>query len=485
MIEFFPSTRVFVQIGPVAVMWYAVLIVIGAGIAYAISLRNLKKLGYDQDLVDSLFIGVMLAGVVGARLWYVAFSSNLADYLRDPLSILMMREGGLAIQGGLVLGVVYGYFFAKRHNLSFWQWSDQIVPNILIAQAIGRWGNFINQEAYGRVVDESFYRFFPGFIKDMMFINGYFREPTFLYESLANILGWVLIILVLKRFSRVRRGDLTFAYLMWYGVTRFFIEGLRSDSLMLGDRIRMAQLTSIVFVAIGVAGYLGFFRKKDRKPVLLFDFDGTLMDTEAAIHASFVYVFETMKPDYHLSDEELLSFVGPTLKESFSKHFNEEDTEKCIAMYREHNREMQHLLTHPLPDMEEVVLGLKEKGYTLGIVSSKQADRIRYSLKDTRVKDVFDIIVGSDDVDKHKPDPEGIIKAVQLLGYKRDQIVYIGDTRTDVKAGKNAGAFTIAYLSNPKRKEELEDEKPNRIVMGLKEIEDILKEDHEWTVTMM
>jgi phosphatidylglycerol:prolipoprotein diacylglycerol transferase len=184
---FFKDLSSFVDIGTLSIKWYAVLILVGAFSAFYVSQRNLKKLGYPSEMVDDLFFGSLVFGIIGARLWYVLFY-DLQTYLADPLSIIMTWQGGMAIQGGLVLGALFAFFFLKRKGLSFLRFADAIVPNILISQAIGRWGNFMNQEAYGKVVDEAYYNLFPAFIKDNMFIGGAFREPTFLYESILNII---------------------------------------------------------------------------------------------------------------------------------------------------------------------------------------------------------------------------------------------------------------------------------------------------------
>lgn len=486
MIKFFPSIRVFVEIGSFQIMWYAVLIVAGIYLAYLVSLRNLKKVGYSSDEVDGLLMGALIFGFLGARIWYVLFSGNLSEYMADPLSILMIREGGLAIQGGLLAGGGFAVYYTRRHNFNFWQWADLIVPNILIAQAIGRWGNFLNQEAYGGAVSESFYNHFPAWFKEIMYIQGSYRVPTFLYESIANILGWVLIVLVLKRFSRIRRGDLTFAYLMWYGATRFFIEGLRTDSLMFMD-FRVAQIISLIFVFVGVAGYLGLFRKfkKSPKPVILFDFDGTLMDTQAAIIASYKEVFTRRRPDLMISDEEYLSFLGPTLYETMGNYLAEEEIEEAVEEYRKHNRDLHKTLVKPMENAEVLIHDLKEKGYQLGIVSSKLKEVVELGLSPYSFKDAFDVIVGYGDVEKAKPDPAGIFYALSLMGRQRDQVIYVGDSVTDVEAGQRAGSFTIGYVFDKIREEELKASEPNRLIDDLLEIQTILEEDHEWTVTMM
>lgn len=479
---FFENMQTFVRIGSISIAWYALLILIGAFIAYGVSLHNFKKMGYDSDLGDNLFVGSLLSGVVGARLWFVVFY-DLGYYLSNPVEILMTWEGGLAIQGGLVFGAGFAYWYLKRKNISFMRLADAVVPNILIAQAIGRWGNFLNQEAYGYQVEASFYEGWPQWIADHMFINGAYRVPTFLYESVLNIVGFFLIVFVYKRFSKTRRGDMVYAYLMWYGVTRFFVEGLRSDSLMFLN-LRSAQLVSIVFVIVGVAGTLGLFRKlvKKSKPIVLFDFDGTLLDTEPIVKKALIQIIKKHKPVVEIDEQTANDFVGPLLSETFSRYFEQDQIETLIQEYRELNNQMHHEFVQPIENAIEVLTQLKDQGYTLGVVSSKITDTIKFGMSLFDMEKYFDVIIGIDNVEKHKPDPQGIFKACEALGVSHDQVVYVGDTAIDVKAGHRAGVFTVAMMSNPTRNEELTNEKPNELITDLRELLTILRRDDiEWT----
>ncbi len=482
--RFFEDMQTFITVGPISLKWYAILILIGAFSAYYFSLRNLKKMGYNSKMGDDLFIGALLSGVVGSRLWFVAFY-DLGYYLKNPLEIFMTWEGGLAIQGGLVFGAAFGYWYVKRHNISFMRLADAIVPNILIAQALGRWGNFLNQEAFGRIVDESFYSGWPRFIADHMYINGAFREPTFFYESTLNIVGFLLIVFVYKRFSKIKRGDLMYAYLMWYGVTRFFIEGFRSDSLMFFG-LRSAQLVSILFIVVGVLGTLGVFRKifKREKPIMLFDFDGTLMDTEQTVKDGIKQVIQKHRPEIEFDSEMANSFVGPPLSETFGRFFNPEVIDDMIAEYREINNEMHKTRVKPIEHAVEVILELKAQGYLVGVVSSKIKSAIHMGMDLFDMRELFDVIIGLDDVKDHKPSPEGIFTACKQLNKGHDAVVYIGDTAIDIKTGNAAGVYTIAMLTNTSRKEELEAENPNAFITDLREILKILKEDVEWTRSM-
>lgn len=486
MIKFFPSTKIFIEIGPIQIAWYAILILTGAYLAYYLSEKNLKKVGYKQEDIETLFFGSLLSGFLGARIWYVLFS-DLGSYLQHPLKILALWEGGLAIQGGLIAGVIFGYVYTKKKNFNFWQWADLIVPNILLAQAIGRWGNFMNQEAHGGPVSESFYRFFPSWFKNMMFINGDYVHPTFFYESVGNVIGWVLIVLVLKRLNRIKRGDLTFAYMIWYGMIRFFIEGLRTDSLMFMG-IRTAQVISIVFVFVGLLGYYGVFRpfmNVNKKPVILFDFDGTLMDTNRLIKETFIRVFKEYQPDLKLTDEELESFIGPTLVDSFSRYFSQDKVSQAVDRYREINYQLHDDYVEPIEGAIELLDSLKKQGYRMALVSSKMVSSINWSLDKYDWHDYFEVVLGFGDYEFSKPHPSGIDEALKQMNASRDQLIYVGDQLTDIEAGARAGAFTIAYNFDSIANEDILEYKPNRSINNLKVILEILEEEHEWTRTMM
>ena len=203
--QLFPDPKILLSIGDVHITWYAVLILTGALIAYALSLRTLKKWGYDSEILENFFVPMLLIAIVGARLYYVIFEWE--QYAADPIRIFRIWEGGLAIHGGLIAGVAFGLWYFHRMKVDGLRVMDAIFPNILIAQALGRWGNFMNQEAFGRVVSESYYNGWPSFIKDQMYIGGQYREPTFLYESLANLLGFALITFVYRKHGRRKRGD--------------------------------------------------------------------------------------------------------------------------------------------------------------------------------------------------------------------------------------------------------------------------------------
>ena len=472
--KLFPSTRIFLEIGPLQIHWYAVFILIGAIATYYLSLRNLKKMGYDSDLPEEMFLNVFLFGFLGGRIWYCIFY-DLGFYLSNPIEIIQLWDGGLAIQGGILAGTLVGLYYCRKHKLSFLRWADAIIPNVLVAQAIGRWGNFANQEAFGGIVDESFYNYFPGFIKEMMFIGGEYRLPTFLMESVGNLIGFFIIIFIYKKFCNLKRGDLTYAYLMWYGVIRFFVEGFRTDSLMLGS-LRMAQLTSIVFIIVGLLGTIGLFDRfiKKNKPTILFDLDGTLLNTDSAIIETYSELFEKYDKKDNFTKEKQFQVLGPALKDQFPIFFPNLDVDMLIKEYIEINHKLHKTHVTLMPDVYETISELHKEGYQLGIISSKRVDGIELGLNQFNMKEFFDVIIGVDSVENAKPHKESMIKAKQLLNKGLDNTIYIGDTNHDILCGKNAGAFTIGYVNHKERQQQLIDAKPNRLITNINELKDIL-----------
>lgn len=483
----FPDMQTVLTIGPLTVTWYAVIILSGAFIAYYLSIHQLKKWGYDEDVFLNFFIMMLPISIIGARIYYVIFEWG-NQYAADPIRIFYIWEGGLAIHGGLIAGVLFGVWYFKRHCINGLRVADAIFPNVMLAQAIGRWGNFMNHEAYGGIVKDSFYDHFPSFIKDNMYINGHYRQPTFLFESVGNIIGFLLITFVYKKYGRKKRGDMAWAYLTWYGMVRFFVEGFRTDSLMLGP-LRIAQVVSIIGIIIGICGILGVWDKlfqkvwpfRKEKPVVVFDLDGTLVDTKDLIFESFRHTFAHYKPGYVLSDEELYSFLGPTLEESFLRYFDASMVEEIVSYYRKFNHDHHDQYVKEIPHVKETLDYLKEQGYDMALVSNKRKDVIELGLASCHIDSYFKVIVGCEDVEKPKPDPSGILKAASMIPRAHDDLIYVGDSPTDIQVAKNMGAFSVAFVFEESRAKEMQDTKPCAMIRDMQEFITLLKEDHEWS----
>ncbi|QRN85220.1 prolipoprotein diacylglyceryl transferase [Clostridia bacterium] len=236
------------KLGPISVHWYGILIGIGIALALLVVFNLSKKTNLDTDEVIDACIYMLPFGFVGARLYYVIF--NLGYYMNRPDEIIKVWHGGLAIHGGVIAALIFLYFYSKRKKMDLLHLLDTLAPAVILAQAIGRWGNFINQEAYGGIVSKAYISHFPNFIQEGMLIGGNYHHPTFLYESVWN-LGVFAILLYLSLRQTKPKGSILAGYLMLYSMGRFFIEGLRTDSLMFGP-LRVAQVVSLLGVIVGL-----------------------------------------------------------------------------------------------------------------------------------------------------------------------------------------------------------------------------------------
>jgi phosphatidylglycerol:prolipoprotein diacylglycerol transferase len=250
-----PLDRVFLHLGPITIYWYGVIIGTGVLIGLWIATREAVRRGLAKETFVDLVLFAVPIAILCARTYYVIFEWNY--YSKHLSEIPKIWEGGLAIHGGLIGAIVTGIVFAKRRGLSFWKLADIAAPSIILGQAIGRWGNFMNQEAHGGPVTRQFLEnlHLPDFIINQMYINGQYYHPTFLYESLWDLVGF--FILLMLRNVNLRRGELFLSYLIWYSIGRFFIEGMRTDSLMLTAHLRMAQVMSIALILIAVGLWIG------------------------------------------------------------------------------------------------------------------------------------------------------------------------------------------------------------------------------------
>jgi len=251
--------RVFLEIGPLTIYWYGVIIVTGAGLGLWLAVKEADRLGIKKDLLLDFLLYAIPIAILSARIYYVLFEwSHFAD---QPFwKVFAIWEGGIAIHGAIIGGVLTAIVYSRVRKISFWQLADIVAPSLILGQAIGRWGNFMNQEAYGGpLLNESFlYELLPDFIINQMTIDGITYHPTFLYESLWNIL--ILITLLILRRNNPLRGKVFLTYAIGYSIGRFFIEGMRMDSLYVFADFRTAQLVSIIGIIVAVI--LIIYRRK-------------------------------------------------------------------------------------------------------------------------------------------------------------------------------------------------------------------------------
>ncbi|UVJ06050.1 prolipoprotein diacylglyceryl transferase [Staphylococcus aureus] len=238
------------NLGPLSVRWYGIIIAVGILLGYFVAQRALVKAGLHKDtLVDIIFYSALF-GFIAARIYFVIF--QWPYYVENPSEIIKIWHGGIAIHGGLIGGFIAGVIVCKVKNLNPFQIGDIVAPSIILAQGIGRWGNFMNHEAHGGPVSRAFLEqlHLPNFIIENMYINGQYYHPTFLYESIWDVAGFIILVNIRKH---LKLGETFFLYLTWYSIGRFFLEGLRTDSLMLTSNIRVAQLVSILLILISIS----------------------------------------------------------------------------------------------------------------------------------------------------------------------------------------------------------------------------------------
>jgi prolipoprotein diacylglyceryl transferase len=242
------------------ITFYAAFILSGALLAYQLSEYEFIKRGKKKGFVEDVFLIAFPAGILGARLWYVWGQWDL-EFAGEPFwKIFAVWEGGLAIMGGAVGGALIGilYVFYKRKDIDIIQAVDWVIPTILVAQAVGRWGNFFNQEVYGGVADVNNWMWLPTFIREQMTIFGQFRIPLFLIESMINLTGYFVL-----RFGMgvglskwLKKGDIALGYLVWYGLTRGIMEPLRDPTYNMGNQGQWSVIWGWLFFAIGLSAIL-------------------------------------------------------------------------------------------------------------------------------------------------------------------------------------------------------------------------------------
>ncbi|MEG0259070.1 MAG: prolipoprotein diacylglyceryl transferase [Lysinibacillus sp.] len=254
------------QLGPITVTWYGLIIVTGIILAYFVGQREALKRGLPEDFLADLLIWTVPIGIVCARIYYVAMRWDY--YGENPGKIIEIWNGGIAIHGALLGAFATAYIFTRKRGVSFLRVADIAAPSILIGQIIGRWGNFMNQEAYGDPVSRAFLEnlMLPDWIINQMYIEelGSHVHPTFLYESAWNFVG-LLILLALRKVN-LQRGEIFFSYLIWYSIGRFYIEGMRTDSLYLVGDLRSAQVISIIGIVVGLGAII--YRRLKVRPVV-------------------------------------------------------------------------------------------------------------------------------------------------------------------------------------------------------------------------
>ena len=270
-----PGPEIPLPLGPLTLRWYGLLIATAVLIGLYLSSWLAKQRKLENGLISDLLPLLVLFSVVGARIYYVAFEWR--NYAGSPLKALAIWEGGIAIHGALIAGTLTLILFCRWRRQPFWDVLDVLVPSVALGQAIGRWGNFFNSEAFGVPTDLPWKLFIPSSSRPLLYSDAEFFHPTFLYESIWNLLLFIVLIAVfrtgIKRSGSVPAGAMSCLYLIGYSLGRVWIEGLRIDPLCIGalppaceGGVRIAQLMSGVLALLGIFGLWWLYGRKQNLP---------------------------------------------------------------------------------------------------------------------------------------------------------------------------------------------------------------------------
>ncbi|MFP7242541.1 prolipoprotein diacylglyceryl transferase [Pediococcus pentosaceus] len=251
------------NLGGIQVHWYGIIIASAVVLATILAVQEAKRRRIDPDSIYDLILWALPVAIITARMYYVIFEWGY--YQNHVDEIVRVWDGGIAIYGSLIGAGIVVYLFCRANWIPVWLMLDIIAPVLIMAQGIGRWGNFMNQEAFGRITSLAFLQslHLPHFIIQQMLIDGAYRQPTFLYESLWDILGFIVLMSLRHKKHLFKQGEVFLSYVIWYAFGRFFVEGMRTDSLMLLG-IRVSQWLSVILF-IGAIGILVFRRKSMRE----------------------------------------------------------------------------------------------------------------------------------------------------------------------------------------------------------------------------
>lgn len=265
--QFASPGPILVKLGPLTVRWYGLLIATAVLLGVSLSQYLAKRRHVNPDLLGDLVIWLVIAAIPAARAYYVLF--EWSEYAQHPERIIAIWQGGIAIHGAILGGTVAALIFARVKKISFWQLADLVAPSLILGQAIGRWGNFFNSEAFGNPTDLPWKLFIPPDRRPLEYADFAYFHPTFLYESLWDLIVFGLLLTLffrgLKSKPKLKVGTLFLVYLVTYSLGRLWIEGLRTDSLMLGP-LRMAQVVSLVGISLGLAGLAWLYIYKRSLP---------------------------------------------------------------------------------------------------------------------------------------------------------------------------------------------------------------------------
>ena len=427
---FFPDGSTLMTIGGLSIRWYAVTLIAGIIAAYFLIADLMKDHGYGIDTTDEIMILCMIAGVLFGRAFWLI--ENLSEYLKYVPYMFAIGDGGFDILGVMAGAVIFMFFYTQVRHMSILRTLDIVLPAVLLFGIITRTGRA-------------------------------FEQPTVLILNGLDLIGFALLNYILRPYREGRRrGDLTALTLMWAGLTR---------------------VISLVFhlELVGLILYYIVHNRRPTQPIILFDLDGTLMDSHQMVIQCFSYLFKKYGDIRDFTAEKQQEVFGPPLRDEMIKLFPDQDPDQMVAEYSDYQSTFSWSDEVSLfPHVKETLDVLWSEGYKLGVVSSRMTSSCELWLRQLGLAHCFGVVLGRDMYQLSKPAPDGILYAGKKLKRGHDSCIYIGDNVSDVQAAKAAGVFSVAFLSDPTIRAGIEAEQPNIIMTDMRELLDLLDENHEW-----
>ena len=434
----------------VTIRWAGLATLFGCFVAYLFFRRDMKENGYVRAISQEVFLGIVVFGLLGGRIgWYIA---NGFDHISR---FFLFFDDGFEPLMAIYFVMLFVFFYVRKNFMSFRRTLDCIIPHFLLAAAISR-------------------------------IPYMFSDWRNILIVGVDMLGYILLeVLYRNYFYDKHRGDRAALALLWIGLSRFFVNiatyGRSNASLMM-------LLPGLVTAAGALIFYVFNRRKKmDRKPLVLFDFDGTLMDTQAMVNESYRYLFNKYRTVDDFDDRTQLEVFGADDRREIKRLFKGEDPNVLTHEFRTFQANLPALgLVNTMPHALEVLMWLKKNGYTVGVVTSRPTDNCRYWIEEFDLEDYVDMVMGKEIYKKAKPAPDALRRICHALGLGHDNCVYIGDHARDVRMARRACVYAIGYVTSKENFNRITKAMPNRMIRDLRELEDILQEtDHNWTYNLL
>ncbi len=442
--RFFPDSSTLLTIGSFALRWYAVTLILGIIAAYLLMSKGMKDHGYDVDTVDEMLVLCMIGGIVGGRLFWVL--ENLSEYMKYIPYIFAVSDGGFDVLGAAIGISAMMMYYCVRRKMSTLRTTDVIMPALLLFMVIARIGrSFANVTVW--------------------FANG------------LDLIGFIVLYFFVRPYHEGRRrGDVAAAGFMWIALTRLICMVMKWD-----PTARNVLLPAAVTELFGILLYVIVHRRRPTKPIVLFDLDGTIMDTRSMVIQCFKYLYMKYNDPLNFTKEKRNLVFRVPLKEALEQLFPDQDPDMLAEEYRKYQSSFSWSDSVSLyPNVKTTLDELWQNGYLLGIVSTRLTSSCESWLRQLDLSHCFGTILGRDQYENPKPEPGGILYAGKKLKRGHDSCVYVGDGLNDIRSAKAAGVYSVAFISDPSKKEALEELKPNRVITDMSELLEILQENHEW-----